>query len=98
MSESYRMYTPAGDEAVADLVFRARMLIASGVHRDAAQAVIRQWRDDVATGHGEVRDTAVRQEIAAALDPDWRAAYRCAFDEWLGVTPVPVPVNMPFGP
>jgi len=40
----------------------------------------------------------VRQEIAAALDPDWRAAYRCAFDEWLGVTPVPVPVNMPFGP
>ena len=95
---TYRMYSPAGDEAVADLVVRAWLVISAGLHHDAAQAWIREHRDKVERTHGEIRDTVVRQEIAAALGPDWHAAYGCKFDEWLGVTPEPIAVNGPFEP
>jgi hypothetical protein len=34
---------------------------------------------DTTTGHGEVRDTSVREAIGVELDPAWKTAYGCSY-------------------
>ena len=92
------MSSARGEAKVRILVSRASAAARRGEHEDAVQARMRSGIARIERRDGEVKDTEVRQAIAGAMDAEWQAAYGHPFDEWLGMTPGPIVVSLPFQP
>jgi len=69
----YSMFSAAGNRMVHGMVETAKKKLATK-SRAVVVAYINKRVGEIQKGHGEVRDTAVRESIAEALDPAFISA------------------------